>query len=282
MQNEPLVVTLETSGDPTQEGASLDDFRRLLEGLSRAMRLMVEFLDEREMTPGQPPSRVREQSGLQIAPLKSGSLGAEVTYAPPDGRQLRIENYGPRALDALREWDGTDESTLPGSVTECLYETASGLGGNARFFLGNREEPKRVSVAERRRSVRLRNDTEEALLAGWLKEVNWHRGTAQLHDGVGGYVSLRFDSPQANEMRRLATQYVEIRGSGRFNEQDEWTTVHVDELRETQAWSEPFDLDAFLNDPEPKVFNPDALVRIDATDEEWDAFDRAIREGREA
>ena len=123
---------------------------------------------------------------------------------------------------------------------------------------------------------------EEALLAGWLKEVNWHRGTAQLHDNAGGYVSLRFDPALADEMLRLATQYVEVRGSGRFNDQDEWTTVRVEQLRETQAWSEPFDLDAFLNDPEPKLFDPDDLVRIDATDEEWDAFDRAIREGREA
>jgi hypothetical protein len=282
MQNEPLVVTLDTSGDPTQEGASLDDFRRVLDGLSRAMRLMVEFLDEREMTPGQPPNRVREQSGLQIAPLKTGSLGAELTYALPDGKQLRLENYGPQALEALREWDGTDESTLPGSVTECLYETASSLGRNARLYLGSRAEPKRVPVAERRRADRSKTGTEEALLAGWLREVNWHRGTAQLHDSTGSYVSLRFDPPQADEMRRLATQYVEVQGSGRFNDQDEWITVRVEQLRETQAWSEPFDLDAFLNNPEPKIFNPDELVRIDLTDEEWEAFNQVIREGREA
>ena len=48
------------------------------------------------------------------------------------------------------------------------------------------------------------------------------------------------------------------------------------------ALLKPFDLDAFLNNPEPKIFNPDELVRIDLTDEEWDAFNRAIREGREA
>ena len=129
---------------------------------------------------------------------------------------------------------------------------------------------------------RSRTDTEQALLTGWLKEVNWHRGAAQLHDSAGSYVSLRFDPPQANAMRRLATQYVEVRGSGRFNDQGEWTTVHVVQLRETPAWSEPFDLHALLNDPNPKLFNPDKLVPIDLTDEEWEAFNRAIREGREA
>ena len=121
-----------------------------------------------------------------------------------------------------------------------------------------------------------------ALLAGWLNEVNWHTGAAQLHDAAGGYVSLRFDPPLADQMRRLATQYVEVRGRGRFNDQDEWTTVHVEQLRETAAATESFDLDAFLNNPEPKRFNPDDIVTIDLSDEEWQAFNQAIREGREA
>ncbi|MDE2745682.1 MAG: antitoxin family protein [Chloroflexota bacterium] len=47
------------------------------------------------------------------------------------------------------------------------------------------------------------------------------------------------------------------------------------------ALLKPFDLDAFLNNPAPKIFNPDELVPIDVTDDEWEAFDRAIREGRE-
>ena len=127
-----------------------------------------------------------------------------------------------------------------------------------------------------------RADAEEALLAGWLKEVNWHRGTAQLHDAAGGYVNLRFDPLLADEMLRLATQYVEVRGSGRFDDQDEWITVHVEQLQETATRSETFDLDVFLNNPEPKRFNPEAVVPIDLTDEEWEAFNRAIREGRKA
>ncbi len=64
--------------------------------------------------------------------------------------------------------------------------------------------------------------------------------------------------------------------------------VSVDELAQTKsteetfaALSKPFDLDTFLNNPEPKIFNPDELAPIEATDEEWEAFDRAIREGRE-
>ena len=123
---------------------------------------------------------------------------------------------------------------------------------------------------------------EQALLVGWLKDIDWQHRTARLLDARGGHVSLRFDPLRAEEMRRLSGRYVEVRGSGQFNEQDEWTTVQVEELRETQAWSEPFDLDAFLDEPEPKIFDPDEIVRIDLTEEELEAFNRAVREGREA
>ena len=124
--------------------------------------------------------------------------------------------------------------------------------------------------------------SEEALLYGWLREVNWDKRTAQLHDYSDEYVSLRFDDALDDEMLRLATQYVEVRGKGRFNSRDEWTAVHVEHLSETRSWSEPFDLEVFLNEPDPKIFDPDKVVTIDLTDEEWEAFDRAIREGREA
>ena len=123
---------------------------------------------------------------------------------------------------------------------------------------------------------------QEALLYGWLREVNWGAQTAQLHDAGGRVVPLTFDRALDAEMLRLATQCVEVKGTGRFDKDDEWTSVHVAQLSETRSWSEPFDLEVFLNEPDPKVFDPDKAVTIDMTDEEWEAFDRAIREGREA
>jgi hypothetical protein len=280
MTQNGLLVTVEESGDPTQGGASLEDFLRALEGVSRAMRLMVEHLGGREITRGQPPAWVREQSQLQIATLKDGSLAAELNHAPPPGKQLRIENLGPRAFKALKEWDGTEDSSLPKQVTECLYEAGSGLGGSARLYLGNRTNHKLIEVRRRDRASHERPDSEVALLSGWLKEVNWDRGTAQLHDYSGAYVRLRFTAEMGDEMLRLATQHVQVRGQGRINENDEWTTVEVQGLRPTTSWSEPFDLDAFLNDPNPKIFDPTQMVTIELTDEEREAFHRAIREGR--
>ena len=101
---------------------------------------------------------------------------------------------------------------------------------------------------------------ENSLLYGWLKEVNRHTGTAQLHDYSGSYVRLRFGDANAQDMKRLATQYVEIRGRGRFNQNGDWTTVAVEEISAARALGEPFDMEHFLNDPSPKTFDSDNLV----------------------
>ena len=125
-------------------------------------------------------------------------------------------------------------------------------------------------------------EAEDALLSGWLKEVNWDQRSAQLHDTGGGQVRLRLGPALDDEMRRLATEHVEVRGSGRLDKHDQWTSVEVDSASATGSWREPFDLEAFLNNPNPKIFDPEKVVTIDLPDEEWEAFNRAIREGREA
>ena len=121
---------------------------------------------------------------------------------------------------------------------------------------------------------------EPALVEGRLMEVNWASGTAELHYIPQRVVPLRFDPALNDDMRRLATQYVEIRGRGRFNDNDEWDIIYVEQITSTRSWSEPFDLETFRNDPNPKIFDPDKVVAIDLTEEEWEAFHRAICEGR--
>ena len=121
---------------------------------------------------------------------------------------------------------------------------------------------------------------EPALVEGRLMEVNWACGTAELHYIPQRVVPLRFDPVLNDDMRRLATQYVEIRGRGRFNDNDEWDIIYVEQITSTRSCSEPFDLDAFRNKPNPKIFDPEKVVAIDLTEEEWEAFHRVICEGR--
>ena len=121
---------------------------------------------------------------------------------------------------------------------------------------------------------------EKALLRGWLREVNWHSKSAQLHRFRDRYVRLRFDDSLADDMLRLETRYVEVRGRGRIDEHDRWGTVQVDEISGTGSWGEPFDLEAFLNNPNPKIFDPEKMVTA-SEPFDVDEFVRVIHEGRD-
>lgn len=122
---------------------------------------------------------------------------------------------------------------------------------------------------------------ESALVEGRLMEVNWACGTAELHYIPQRIVPLRFDPVLNDDMRRLATQYVEIRGRGRFNDNDEWDIIYVEQITDTRSWSEAFDLKAFRNNPNPKIFDPEKVVTV-SEPFDVDEFIRIIREGRDA
>ena len=122
---------------------------------------------------------------------------------------------------------------------------------------------------------------ESALVEGRLMEVNWACGTAELHFNPQRVVPLRFDPVLNDDMRRLATQYVEIRGRGRFKDNDEWDIIYVEQITSTRSSSEPFDLEAFRNNPNPKIFDPEKVVTV-SEPFDVDEFLRAIQEGRDA
>ena len=82
-------------------------------------------------------------------------------------------------------------------------------------------------------------------------------------------------------MLRLATQHVEVRGSGRLNQNDQWTSVVVEQVTGTRSWREPFDVEAFLNNPNPKIFDPEKVVTA-SEPFDVDEFIRTIHEGRDA
>ena len=152
----------------------------------------------------------------------------------------------------------------------------------ATLDIGDDDASRKVEVGRTERTVKDPDRVEAAVLEGWLKEVNWNRRTAQLHQLGGGYVRLQFDAALDSDMLRLATRYIEVEGRGRFNRGGGWVTVHVEHVSETRSWREPFDMEAFHGHPSPKTLDPRNVVAIDLTDEEWESFDRAIREGRDA
>lgn len=117
----------------------------------------------------------------------------------------------------------------------------------------------------------------EALVSGRLKVINWDKRTAQLHRYGGSYVPLRFDANKDDEMRRLQTKFVTVRGQGWISDKDQWIVIDVEEIRRPVA--KPFDIDEFRNNPNPKIFDPDKIVRA-GEPVDVDEFLRAIYEAR--
>ena len=268
-----------SDSDDSRPGGLVPEIVTALTGIQDAVRLMVQHLGDREKGPGQPPRWIRDQSTLRLVDIRPGSLIADLEVEAPTNGQPYLEDFGNRAIEALKEWDGSQASTLPKDVEDTLHSTAAKLSHGVRLSLGSIDNPHRVEIS-RRPAARKTKGVVDALLNGWLYEVNWDKGTAQLHDYSGEYVQLRFSEEFSEDMLRLATQRVEVRGSGRINDSDSWTTVEVQQLRAAGSWSDPFDVETFLNDPKPKIFDPERMV---TTREPFDVdeFIRGIREGRD-
>ena len=275
-----FTVTLEGLGID-QKGVLLDEFFEAVKGIQDALRLMVQHLGDREITRGQPPRWVRHQSRVRLTGVSHGSFVAELALEQPPGNQPYLENLGSRALDAMLGWDGTERSTLPKPVTDRLYAIPAGLSEGVQVWYGVADQLRKVEIRSREHTmVEVLTGLAEALLHGWLKEVNWDKRTAQLHGYAEEYVPLRFQAALDEEMLRLATQYVEVTGRGRFNRQDRWISVEIESIDGGRHLGEPFDLEEFLNAPNPRIFDPDRVVTA-SEPFDVDEFVRLIHEGRE-
>ena len=257
-----------------------------LNGVQAALRLMVQHLGGREQKPGKPPQWVTDQSTLRIGEVQSGSLVIDLELDTPNAEPFSAiygnykESYGVASIRSLLHWDGNEDSHLPPQVAEKLYEIPRNLPRYARLWLGNSRNRYAIELKKKGRARKLASTLEYAIISGRLSEVNWDRRTAQLRDYRGIYIDLKFGSKFDDGMLRFANQHVEIRGYGRFDTNDEWSKVEVEQLIPTRTWTEPFDINKFLNDKSPNIFNSDNIVRasepIDA--EEFNRFIKYMRE----
>ena len=116
MTRSSLIVTLDRPGTD-ESGVLVEDFQPVLDGVTRAVQLMVGHLGGRPPGPGRVPDWVRDQSRLRLSSTRPGSFVLELTLDPPPNRQLLLENFGEQAVSALCDWDGREDSTLPPVVT---------------------------------------------------------------------------------------------------------------------------------------------------------------------
>lgn len=267
-----------------EAGVPMSDLRAVVEHTEAALRAMLLHMAGSSEGRGRPPEWVRQQSSLRLIGTSPGSLRANFLLAPAAKGQAPV-NTGQEALDAILGSQGPADPSLPDPVRGHLGRIGTGLSDDVSVILlggANGRTPLRIERA--RRSEQPQRAAEEpAVLHGLLLEVNWERHTAQLHEPYGPdpYVRLRFDPDLDDDMRRLATQYVTVRGSGRFGDDDHWVSVHVEDIEGDRSMREPFDREAFLNDPNPRIFDPAEAVRA-SEPFDVDEFIRVIREGRAA
>lgn len=275
-----LNITFEGPG--TDNGVPLDDLHKTFQHVQDALRITVEhLLGSDGSRRGRPSNAVREASGLRLHGTSPGSLTAELALAPPIEGRLFDDDVGQRALEAILSFDDDDDDPVPKAAAEQLRSIGADLSSEVSLvWLGDSRNRRRVRFECGKSRTRLSVSTEVAVLYGWLREVNWEKGTAQLHHSVGGHISLRFDSALDDEMVRLATQYVKVSGTGRFNKHGGWTTVGVESIRDTRSWETPFNLTSLFDESASTVFDPEALV---TTEEPFDVEDfiDAIHHGRD-
>ena len=121
---------------------------------------------------------------------------------------------------------------------------------------------------------------EPAVLHGFLTDVNLSARTARLRDMDGGFAGLIYGAALDGSARRLEERYVTVRGSGRFGPGGDWLAVRAESFEGDRSMREPFDREAFLREPNPKIFDPaEAVVASEPFDA--DEFIRVIREGRD-
>ena len=133
-----------------------------------------------------------------------------------------------------------------------------------------------MTASDQHREISSLGEPEPALMYGRLVDVDPAAGTAVLRDYPDCRVPLRLSAAQVGEALKLRQKFVRVAGQGWFDENDQWIVVVVDEISPPEP---PRSIDEILNDPNPKIFDPDKVVRA-SEPFDVDDFLRAIYEGR--
>lgn len=277
---EKLFVTF-AGADADKPGVGVDCLIATLTAVQDAARITATDLAARAAPNAAKPSKdaVNAQTALRLVAVGEGSFSAELELESPSAGEYGDE-YASRALDALLRWDGYEDSSLPIEAARRLHGIHRAIPMDTRVWLGDGEDRRIVEI---KRAIHADNPDSESVsttLYGWLKEVNWAERTARIYRyGDERGVPLEFDAELDEEMRRLATLPVEVRGKGSFDDNDEWETVRVDSIKWTGAGGKPFDMDAFLNNPNRKTFGSKEIITA-SEPFDVDEFIRTIKEGR--
>lgn len=260
----------------------MESLTRTFRGLEETLKSLVGQLARDGSSGGaKAGARVTAQAALSVTGVRQGSLVFDVELGSPELCPPLLDLRA-KAVKVFLEWDDDrDREVFPRAAQE-IDRIRRSLPDGLRVLCrdpGGRQ--RRLELTRTPHRGEPRRAPEEAFLQGWLKEVNREQRTAQLHRLTGRYVLLRFDRGLEETMLLLATRYVQVEGAGRLRDDGHWTSVRIREIRNLDR-SPPFDPARAGDEPGPSPFDPDRLVTLDLTDEEWEEFDEALRHARKS
>ena len=273
-------LDLRFDGPEIASGIEVDDLWRTVRRLREALRLLLEQDAERIPREGRETGWAKRESAMRVGAPAPGSLLVPLSVGPAGGGSPEWRDFREAAIARL-----LDRDDLPRVVEGELEAIAVGLSEAVTSVrLGDPASGRGWELRRRTREVaetEVAEGDEIAILDGWLREVNWAEGTAQLHDYYGErIVRLRFEPALADAITRRANDFALIRGRGAFDADGGWKVVQVQEVRGPRSYREPFDLEAALKNPNPKIFDPEAMVPC-SEPFDLDEFLRIVREDRD-
>ena len=289
-------MQLSLSGPEVGSGtAPLSDFTERANTVETFIYRIVEWMGGSSFREkGAPKKHIQDNYRTFASVPRTGSFSTSLKLGRPTGqRTLDTSEIVSEFMDLMELANSSDIAEMEARVSDPAYlrkfrELAEDIAPDGErihqvgFTAIRNGNTRSVSITKPAAALPkpVRRSEAAALLHGWLNEVNWDRHTAQLHGNDGGYIQLRFDDALSQDMRRLATQYVEVRGNGSFNKDDQWTSVRVEHIAGTENWRKPSDIEALQEEPNPKIFHSGEILRS-SDPFDVDEFIRSVRNGRE-
>ena len=133
-----------------------------------------------------------------------------------------------------------------------------------------------MTESDQHREISQRGEPEPALMYGRLADLDAEEGTAVLSAYWDCRVPLRLSAAMVGQALKLKHEFVKVTGQGWLDENDQWIAVEVEEIGLPEP---PRSVEEILNDPNPKLFDPDTVIRA-SEPFDVDEFLRVIYEGR--
>lgn len=116
-----------------------------------------------------------------------------------------------------------------------------------------------MTESEKHREIPQHGEPEPVLMYGRLVEVDPKGGTAVLSGYRDCRVPLRLSAAGVGDALKLKQKFVKVTGQGWLDEEnDQWFVVVVEEIGPPDPQRS---VEEILNDPNPKIFYPEQVVR---------------------